>query len=113
MAQTADNRLTLAWLSGTVGRLVKYRELTVEERADAVAEVRSVTTRPDLLAELAAVMRGVASSRLAPPEVERHERVAELLIEAGADTSLLAHWAEVGRKRVETARAIPNTGIRR
>ncbi len=112
MARTEADRLTLAVLSGVVGRRVQYRELTVQEKADAIAEIRTVTTRPDLLAEEAGLLLGVGPSR-APLEVDRHERMAELLIEAfDLDLAEVEKWAAVGRKRAEDAQAIPYTGAR-
>ncbi|MGH3303459.1 MAG: hypothetical protein ACRDOK_17625 [Streptosporangiaceae bacterium] len=55
---------------------------------------------------------GVAPSKLIPEEIERYKRMAELLIEAGADEALIPQWTEVGRKRAEDAKAIPYTGAR-
>jgi hypothetical protein len=95
----------LAWVQGVVDRHVRYRELTEEERADATAEIRAVTTRPELLAELAGIRRGMAPYKVPPQEVARYERQAELLIEAGADEELVTQWAEVGRKRAEARQA--------
>jgi hypothetical protein len=76
-----------------------YRELTPEERADAIAEIRAVTTRADLLAEQAGVLPGIAPSRLIPQVIERCQQMGEVLIDAGADRSLIEQWRQVGETR--------------
>lgn len=113
MARRESGRLVLAHLSCTLGRRVGYREPTAGERADAIAQIRAVTTRPDLLAEEAGIRLGVAPSRRTSLEVERHERMARLLIEAfDLDLAEVKKWAAVGRKRAQDAQAIPYTGAR-
>jgi hypothetical protein len=104
VARTAGERLTLAWLQGTVHRLVGYRDLDSADRAAAIAEVRAVTSRPELLAEVAGVWLGLAPSRPTAQDVDRQKRMAALLIEAGADETLLAQFTEVGRKRAAMLR---------
>lgn len=69
-----------------------------------------MTTRPDVSAEQAGVLLGVAPSRLIPQEIERYRQMAQLVIDAGADRSLIERWRQVGDKRAVEAQAIPNTG---
>jgi hypothetical protein len=102
---TEGDRLLLAWVQGVVDCRVRYRELTAQERADAVAEIHTVTTRPELLAEVAGIRRGMAPYKVPPQEAERYRRQAELLIEAGADEMLVPQWTAVGRKRGERRQA--------
>jgi hypothetical protein len=112
VAQSEGDRLILAWVQGVISRHVLYRELTVEERTQAVAEIRAVTTRPELLAEVAGIRRGMAPHQVVPLEAERYERMARLLIEAGADVTAVESWVEIGCLRAEEAKAIPYTGSR-
>jgi hypothetical protein len=67
-----------------------------------IAEIQSVTTRPELLAEVAGIRRGMAPYKVPPQEAERYERMARLLIEAfDLDLAYVEKWAEVGRKRAK------------
>lgn len=64
--------------------------------AEAVAGLREITTRPDLLAQTAGTMAGSAE----PGRPERQWRIdaARLLVRAGADRALLPRWIEQGRQ---------------
>jgi hypothetical protein len=84
----------------------------VEDRAQVIAEIRAVTRRPDLLAEEAGVLLGLAPSRPLPEETARYELMAALLTAAGADEAAVARWAEIGEERakgVQASRAVPHT----
>jgi hypothetical protein len=106
VAQAEGERLSLAWVQGVVDRHVRYPELTVEERAEAVAEVRAVTTRPELLAEVAGIRRGMGPFKVPPQEAARYERQAALLIDGfDLDLAEIAKWSEVGRRRAEERHA--------
>jgi hypothetical protein len=58
-----------------------------------------------VLAEEAGVLLGLAPSRPLPEETVRFEPMAALLIEAGADKTVVVRWAE----DVQAARAVRHT----
>lgn len=108
------DRITAAHLHGAASRLAGWHPPTCEARAAAVAELRDIaTTRPkpapgalhqppttlraDLLAEVAGLLYGTAPA----DHPEAHHGAAELLVEAGADPSMLDHWIGVGRARAK------------
>jgi hypothetical protein len=66
---------------------------------------------PGPLAEKAGVLLGVAPGRV-PQERERFERMAQLVIDSGADVELIPHWRRVAAQRAEAAKAVPYTGSR-
>lgn len=66
---------------------------------EAVAELRGITTRGDLLAQTAGVMAG-AGGRL-PAEQKWAIDAARLLVQAGADVELLPRWIRQGRTNIE------------
>lgn len=84
------------------------RDLTAAEFEAAVAEIRAITTRADLLAELAGLALGAANTLradhfLAAPS----RRTAKLLRAAGAENAgnaqweaSLARWEAEGRQRI-------------
>jgi hypothetical protein len=73
--------------------LCVHRDLPVDE---AVAGLREITTRPDLLAQAAGILAGSAD----PETGERPWRItaAQLLVRAGADRALLPGWIARGRR---------------
>jgi hypothetical protein len=84
-------------LAGTAGYHAKWRPLTPQEHAIAVAELRDLAAgRTDLLAEQAGLLIGGSEHTINAP-IKR--AAADLLIAAGADPALLPRWIEEGRCR--------------
>lgn len=89
------DRLITASLHGILARRCQVSgPLTEQQRAATIVEIRAETTRPDLLAEVAGILLGAKGDRLA----------RDLLVEAGADESLIEGWAEEGHRRASKAR---------
>lgn len=65
---------------------------------EAVAELRAISTRGDVLARAAGTMAG-AGGRL-PAETQWAIAAARLLVQAGADVELLPRWIQQGRTNV-------------
>lgn len=84
-------QIAVAQLHGHALYCVRH-ELSVDE---AVAGLREITARPDLLAEAAGILVGAAN----PKTGERgwHIAAARFLVAAGADRELLPKWIERGR----------------
>ena len=93
----AAARLLAAELCGAALHHAKWRDLTEEEHAAAVAELRALASgRADLLAEQAGLLIGGSEGTIN----ELFKRcAAELLIAAGADENEVPQWIEEGRKR--------------
>jgi len=97
MATGESDRILLARIAGTAGRLARVRDWPPETEAAAVAELRELAgRRPDLLAEEAGLQLGTAEGRM---DEEWRRRIAGLCIAAGADTSQIEPWVQVGRER--------------
>jgi hypothetical protein len=91
------DRLLAAELCGAALHHAKWRDLTEEEHAAAVAELRGLASgRADLLAEQAGLLIGSSEGTINAPF---KRCAAELLIAAGADENLIPQWIEEGRKR--------------
>lgn len=86
--------VVVAMLWGASERLAAQR-IPLEQ---ALAELREITDRPDLLARCAGVMAGSAEPRLG----SRQQRIdaARLLVRAGADREQLPRWLRQGRDNV-------------
>ena len=90
------DRLLGAGLCGEAMHRAKWRDLTGEETAAAVAELRELAGgRVDLLAEQAGPVIGFSEDTLSEP----FSCAAGLLIAAGAHESLVPAWIEEGRCR--------------
>ena len=61
----------------------------------------------DLLAERAGIALGFGQHQ---PHAAAYRLISDLCIKAGADETLIPRWAEAGRRRAETASAIPYSG---
>ena len=86
----------------------RWRELTADERAAAVAELRQLAAgRADLLAEVAGILKGTSEGELDEPLTRC---AAQLCREAGADPEAIPRWIEVGRERAARARLPPFSG---
>jgi len=89
---STPDQIAVAKLWGRAERCV-WEKVPLDE---AVASLREVTTRPDLLAEAAGVMAGSAAPRIE----ERAPRIAaaRLLVRAGADREALPQSMAQGRR---------------
>ena len=96
MADSAQDRITLARIAAIVRRRTASGALSDESRSEAVAELVSLAgNRPDLLAEAAGLALGLAAggNSIVP---HQYELQAELCLLAGADTSLIDQWRPIG-----------------
>ena len=109
-ADEADRILT-ARLRGTAKRHARWRELTADEHAAAVAELRELAAgRADLLAEVAGIMEGASEGEMDEPLLRQ---AARLCHDAGADGALIPAWIEEGRRRRAHALRPPFSAPRR
>lgn len=93
------DRILVARISGTAGRLCRWGALDVAQRAAAAAELRELAgDRGDLLAEVAGLALGTAESK-GPEYAAKAEAVAGLCRAAGADLEAIPGWIEEGRQR--------------
>jgi hypothetical protein len=101
------DRLLTARLTGIAGRHARWGDLTEDQAAAAVAELREVAGgRTDLLAEVAGIAVGTSEVRGDEYQVQA-QAVADLCIAAGADEQSIPAWAEEGKRRAEERRMPP------
>jgi len=99
------DRLLVAELYGEARHHAKWRELSDDEEAAAVAELRELAGgRADLLAEVAGVLEG---AREGEPDEPLTRQAAMLCRKAGADPDAIPAWIEEGRHRRMIARQPP------
>jgi hypothetical protein len=99
------DRLLVAELTGEARRHAKWRPLTAEEEAVALAELRALAAgRSDLLAEVAGILEGTSEGELDEPIARCAARLCRV---AGADETLIPQWTEEGRRRAAAARMPP------
>jgi hypothetical protein len=102
------DRMLVAGITGEARHRAKWRELSSDEKAAAVAALRELAAgRADLLAEVAGILEGASEGELDEPLVRQ---VAGLCRKAGADPEAIPMWIEVGRKRAAKARQPPFSG---
>jgi hypothetical protein len=102
------DRLLIAELYGEARHRARWRELSSEEEATAVAELRMLAGgRADLLAEVAGVLEGAREGELDEPLARQ---AAMLCRKAGADPDAIPAWIEEGRRRAANARQPPFSG---
>jgi hypothetical protein len=93
-------RLVTARLHGAAKRRAGWGELTEPETAAGVAELQEIVAGrddgPALLAETAGLLLGCHEGDLDEARARGAARLCRL---AGADESLIAEWAEEGRRR--------------
>jgi len=100
------DRLLVAELTGMARHHARWRELTGDEEAAAVAELSALAGgRADLLAEVAGIFEGVSEGRLDEPLARQ---AAGLCRKAGADSAAIPRWIEEGRRRATVARMPPH-----
>ena len=91
------DRLLIAELYGEARHRARWRELSGEEEAAAVAELRQLAGgRADLLAEVAGILEGTSEGELDEPLARQ---AAMLCRKAGADPDAIPGWIETGRER--------------
>jgi hypothetical protein len=106
----ADNRpqadrILVARLSGSAGRLAPWGALDDAQADAGAAELRELAgDRGDLLAEVAGVSLGWAEGRGSEYEAEA-AAIARLCRAAGADLEAISEWAKEGRRRAGRAQA--------
>ncbi len=104
IADPAPDRILIAQLHGEVKHRTRGHELSGDEEAAAVAELRVLAAgRTDLLAEVAGILTGFHEGDMDEPQVKA---AARLLIAAGADESLIPQWVEEGQRRAEAAASV-------
>jgi hypothetical protein len=102
------DRILMAQLHGTAQRHARWRELTEDEHAAAVGELRELAAgRGDLLAEVGGVMEGFGQGQLDEPLARQ---AACLCRDAGADPDPAGEWIEEGRRRRDVASMPPMSG---
>ena len=91
------DRILVARLSGTAKRHARWRDLSAEEEAAGVAELRELAVgRADLLAEVAGILEGASEGELDEP---LKRQAAQLCRDAGADPEAIPGWTAEGRRR--------------
>jgi acyl-CoA reductase-like NAD-dependent aldehyde dehydrogenase len=102
------DRILVAQLTGEARYRAKWRQLTAEEEAAAVAALRELAAgRADLLAEVAGVLEGTSEGELDEPIARQ---AAGLCRKAGADPEAIPAWIEEGRRRRATTNMPPFSG---
>ena len=104
------DRILVAQLHGEARHRAKWRELTADEEAAAVTELRELAAgRTDLLAEVAGVLEGAHEGELNEP---LGRQAAMLCRKAGADVGAIPAWVEIGRERRANAGRPPFSELR-
>ena len=104
----AADRLLVAQLTGTARHHARWRDLTADEQAAAVTELRELAAgRADLLAQVAGIFEGASAGRHDEPLARQAATLCRL---AGADDALIPQWAAEGRRRAQAARQPPHGG---
>ena len=102
------DRVLVAQLTGEARHSARWRELTDDQEAAAVAELRELAGgRTDLLAEVAGIFEGTSEGELDEPLARC---AAQLCRKAGADPQAIPAWIEEGRRRRAAAGKPPFSG---
>ena len=102
------DRLLVAELYGEARHRARWRELSREEEATAVAALRELAGgRADLLAEVAGILEGTSEGELDEPLTRQAAGLCRL---AGADPETIPAWIAEGRRRAAAARQPPFSG---
>ena len=104
----AADRIVVAELTGEARHRARWRPLTGDEEAAALAELRALAGgRADLLAEVAGIFEGTSEGE---PDEPLARSAARLCRMAGADAGAIPGWIEEGRRRSANARHPPFSG---
>jgi hypothetical protein len=104
----AADRILVAQLTGEARHHARWRPLTEEEEAIALAELRALAgSRGDLLAEVAGLFEGTSEGELDEPLARC---AAQLCRKAGADLEAIPAWIEEGRRRQTRVDLPPYSG---
>jgi hypothetical protein len=107
LGPTVD-RILVAKLTGEARYHAKWRPLSTDEEAAALAGLRALAGgRADLLAEVAGIFEGSSEGELDEPLARC---AARLCRQAGADPAAIPAWIEEGRRRSANARQPPFSG---
>jgi hypothetical protein len=107
-ARPEADRILVAQLTGEARHRARWRPLTEEEEAAALAELRALASgRADLLAQVAGIFEGTSEGELDEPLARS---AAQLCRKAGADIDAIPAWIEEGRRRSANARRPPFSG---
>src|SRR6266496_2153748 len=99
------DRILVAQLTGEARHRARWRPLTEDEEAAALAELRALADgRADLLAQVAGIFEGTSEGEPDEPLARSAARLCRL---AGADTDAIPAWIEEGRRRSANARRPP------
>jgi hypothetical protein len=102
------DRILVAQLTGEARHRAKWRPLTGDEEAAAVAELQALAGgRADLLAEVAGIFEGASEGELDEPLARSAAQLCRL---AGADPEAVPGWVEEGRRRRSAASRPPFSG---
>ena len=102
------DRILVAQLTGEARFRARWRELTGDEEAAAVAALRELAgVRSDLLAEVAGIFEGTSEGELDEPLARC---AARLCRQAGADPEAIPGWIDEGRRRRAAADQPPASG---
>jgi hypothetical protein len=102
------DRILIAQLTGEARFRAKWRELTGDEEAAAIAALSELAGgRADLLAEVAGIFEGTGEGELDEPLVRQ---AAALCRKAGADPEAIPAWIKEGRRRRAAAGRPPFSG---
>ena len=102
------DRILVAEITGEARHRARWRELSSDEEAAAVAELRMLAGgRADLLAEVAGILEGASEGEPGEPLARQ---AAGLCRKAGADLEAVPGWIAEGRRRRAAAGMPPFSG---
>ena len=102
------DRILVAQLTGEARHRARWRPLTEDEEAAALAEIRTLAGgRADLLAQVAGLFEGTSEGE---PDEGLCRQSAGLCRKASADPEAIPAWIEEGRRRRAAARIPPPSG---
>jgi hypothetical protein len=105
------DRSLVGQLAGEAKHHARWRDLTGDDQAAAVAALRELAGgRADLLAEVAGIFEGTSEGEMDEPLTRQAAGLCRL---AGADPEAKPGWVADGRRRREAARKPPlSAGVR-
>jgi hypothetical protein len=108
------DRILVAQLTGTAGHHAKWRELTGDEEAAAVTELRELAGgRGDLLAEVAGILEGTSEGELSEPIARQCARLCRMAGATRRPSRPGSRKAAAGRRTRTGRRSQPRaTGAR-